>query len=90
MLIFTIFLVFSRLLFFCIFQGVIDFLASVEIHDIRIHHPFLPVFSESWLVDTLGWPAGPLQLVLPPWLKLIVTPLVVTPKKLLHKSSQFF
>jgi len=43
-LIFSILLVFCRLLFFCVFRGVFVFLASIDLHDIRIYHHFLTFF----------------------------------------------
>ena len=44
-LVFSILLIFSRLLFSCFFWGVFVFLASIDIHDIRIHYYVLTFFS---------------------------------------------
>jgi len=35
------------------------------------------VFSECWLVDPIQWPVGPFYLSLLPWVKTLVTPLII-------------
>jgi len=44
-------------------------------------HPDSPLFltfsSECWALDPVIWPVGSFYLSLPPWLKTLVTPLII-------------
>jgi len=61
--IFRILLVFCGLLFFGVFQGVFVFLASIDIHNMRIHYPFLTFF---WVLASGPPTVGPFQLSFAP------------------------
>ena len=79
-LIFSIPLVYSRLLCFLRYRKFLERFPvilgfSTEIHIwIRMH--FHSTFSEHWQVGSLRWSVGLLQLHFPPWLIPLVTPLV--------------
>jgi len=63
------------LLFFCVFRGV--FVLFIYYGHPGIHYHFLNFFLDSG--PRLRWPVSPLQLSFaPPWLKPLVTPLVLT------------
>jgi len=93
-MIFSNILVFSSLLLFLRFSRCFRcFLASIDIHDIRIYHDFLTFFWELAIVVHYSDQWAPSATFCPSWLKPLDTPLFLTvayttQSKMSDKSKQ--